>query len=565
MRAGKRYAALLLAAALCVCLLAGCGEKEEGISLSVCAGGAPESLDPIYATEAADQTILMNLYENLMRTAVDVSGGTTVVGGIAKSVSQEENGDGSVTYTFRLRGTRWSDGRAVRADDFVYAWQRLADPASNSPHASILSVVEGYDQVQETGDPTLLQVTAKNDTTLEVVLNGKYDWFLTDVCTAAATLPLRQDVIRKWRDKAAAAQADGEEALAVVPGKWWSDVEKLVTNGPYTAADYVEGESLTTAANERYYGSGSGPRELIFRFAETAEAAWTLYEEKQVDFVWSLPATQMETLAADEDGAKTLTPELGVYTVLMNCGQETFTDPAIRQAMALVIDRSALTQTAGAVAVSAEGLVPPGVPGHDPEADFRTEGGALLDNDPEHYADLCARAREILSQAGYDSGSSIEGLEYFYVNEGNNAALASALTAMWRDTLDIRVTPVPMTEEELTTALEHGEYTLAGTWLTAAGNDAECFLTQWTTDSQDNMAGYANSAYDTLMSIIASAEDGTARMGCLHDAESLLLEDGVLSPLYTSRTAWELRERYTGVCRDARGWFCFSGTVERTV
>ena len=96
------------------------------------------------------------------------------------------------------------------------------------------------------------------------------------------------------------------------------------------------------------------------------------------------------------------------------------------------------------------------------------------------------------------------------------------------------------------------------------GTGAECFLREWTTGSGNNLTGYANSAYDTLMSIIARAEDGTARIGCLHDAEALLLDDAVLAPLYTVGTAWELRDRYTGICRDARGWFSFSGVTERT-
>lgn len=70
---------------------------------------------------------------------------------------------------------------AVRAGDFVFAWQRLADPANDSPSASLLSVVAGYDAVRETGDVSLLQVTAEDDSTLVVVLNGKFDWFLTEV------------------------------------------------------------------------------------------------------------------------------------------------------------------------------------------------------------------------------------------------------------------------------------------------------------------------------------------------------------------------------------------------
>ena len=75
------------------------------------------------------------------------------------------------------------------------------------------------------------------------------------------------------------------------------------------------------------------------------------------------------------------------------------------------------------------------------------------------------------------------------------------------------------------------------------------------------MVGYENSAYDTLMSIIAAAEDGTARLGCLHDAEELLLADAPLAPLYTTVTGWELRDTLTGAVRDAQGWFSFAGVM----
>lgn len=69
---------------------------------------------------------------------------------VAKSYAVEDNLDGTETYTFTLRqNARWSDGKAVTAHDFVYAWQRLADPATGSPHAALLDVVAGYSQARE--------------------------------------------------------------------------------------------------------------------------------------------------------------------------------------------------------------------------------------------------------------------------------------------------------------------------------------------------------------------------------------------------------------------------------
>lgn len=556
MKHWKRRLALLLAAALCVSALAGCARGGDAMSLSVCVGGAPEELDPIYATEPADQTILVHLYENLMRKTAGASG-ATVTNGVAKSATSEENTDGTVTWTFQLRGAEWSDGREVLAGDFVYAWQRLADPANDSPFASLLSVVAGYDEVRETGDVSLLQVTAEDDSTLVVVLNGKYDWFLEEVCTAPATMPLRQDLLT-GESAAEETAEDGAEAAEAAP--WWSDVAGLVTNGPYQVSGYEAGESLTLETSGTYHSDVSGPGTLTFRFADTAEEGQALYDAGTVDFLGVLPEEQMASLVEAESRA--LTPELGTWAVVFNCAQDTLMDARVRRALSLVIDRTAAAEAAGVTARAAEGLIPPGVPESD-EADFRTSGGDLLDNDPNHRADLQEEARALLTEAGYVSVQDLGELEYLYVDAGNGAAVAQALVQAWQSALGLRVTARAVTEDELAAALEEGTFSLAGIEIRALGNDAECFLRQWSSTGGENVSRYANSAYDTLLSVIAGAEDETARLGCLHDAEALLLEEGAVAPLYTTVTAWTLRDSLTGLVRDGRGWFSFAGVVAR--
>ena len=559
MKHWKRRLALLLAAALCVSALAGCARGGDAMSLSVCVGGAPEELDPIYATEPADQTILVHLYENLMRKTAGASG-ATVTNGVAKSATSEENTDGTVTWTFQLRGAEWSDGREVLAGDFVYAWQRLADPANDSPFASLLSVVAGYDEVRETGDVSLLQVTAEDDSTLVVVLNGKYDWFLEEVCTAPATMPLRQDLLTGESAAEETAEDGAEAAEAAEAAPWWSDVAGLVTNGPYQVSGYEAGESLTLETSGTYHSDVSGPGTLTFRFADTAEEGQALYDAGTVDFLGVLPEEQMASLVEAESRA--LTPELGTWAVVFNCAQDTLMDARVRRALSLVIDRTAAAEAAGVTARAAEGLIPPGVPESD-EADFRTSGGDLLDNDPNHRADLQEEARALLTEAGYVSVQDLGELEYLYVDAGNGAAVAQALVQAWQSALGLRVTARAVTEEELAAALEEGTFSLAGIEIQALGNDAECFLRQWSSTGGENVSRYANSAYDTLLSVIAGAEDETARLGCLHDAEALLLEEGAVAPLYTTVTAWTLRDSLTGLVRDGRGWFSFAGVVAR--
>lgn len=554
MQRHKRVAALILSAAMLVFLLTGCIGNETGLSLSVCVGSKATTLDPIYAEDIESQTVLAHLYENLMRITPDSSGGTAVVNGMAKEIASEKNADGTVTYTFHLRNAKWSDGKKVRAEDFVYAWQRLADPSSHSPHAALLSVVCGYAEARAQGDMSLLQISAKNDTTLSVTLNGNYDWFLSEVCTSPATMPLRRDVVQSL--KASGTQADDGSKT----GSWWADPTALVTNGPYIATA-SNPNSLQLSANDRYHSEQFGPVSITFCYAASAESAQALYADNAVDAVWPLTDTRMAELVATVQNP---VPQLHTYAVVYNCANSLFADPLLRQAVALTIDRVSIAEQAGVGAIPSEGLVPPGVPENE-EGDFRTLASPLLDNDPECCEENRQLARELLSNAGYDSGAALGALEYLYADEGSNGEIAQLLCQQWQESLGVQVTPKGVTFQELWATLRAGNYTLAGVDLEALGNDAECFLMNWTSRSYNNVAGYENSAYDTLMSIVAGAAAGTARMGCLHDAEALLLGDYALSPLYTKGTAWELRENLTGAARDARGWFCFSNVTERTL
>lgn len=191
-------------------------QQGGGAELSVCVDGGFSNLDPIYAQDISSQTVLVHLYENLMRVTADGSGGATVVNGMAKSVDTKENGDGTVTYTFHLRTAKWSDGQRVKAGDFVYAWQRLVDPASHSPYANLLSVVCGYQEARSEKDVSLLQISAPSDSVFEVTLNGNFDWFLREVCTSPATMPLRQDVVQRLKETGSPERRRGRSGCRLV-------------------------------------------------------------------------------------------------------------------------------------------------------------------------------------------------------------------------------------------------------------------------------------------------------------------------------------------------------------
>lgn len=538
----KRTTAALLAVCLCLGLLGGCGQDaaEEGFTLNAALVGKMPSGDPAMVTDPAGETLLLHVYENLMRpTAANAAGKTSAAEGVAKSYDEEENADGTVTYTFHLRdNARWSDGRRVKADDFVFAWRRLADPAASSPNHALLKMVQGYAEVRETGDTAQLAVSAKNDSTLVVTLSYKCPYFLSDICTAAATMPLRES--------------------AIGTAGWAENWTGLVTNGAYRVEEQ-SGEGLTAVRNERYHGKADGPQRIGFRFAEDADAAWALYQSGEVDFTPQLPAAELEKRA--KSGSWSAIPDSATYCILFNNAVEPLADPQVRQALSLAIDRGQISELTGTAVTAAGALVPHGIPQSD-EEDFRTAGGGLLTTEPEQAAGDQAQAQRLLSQSGYAGGDAFPKLEYLYAADDSATAAAQAVRQMWHDVLRIDVTLKAVTRTELEEALSSGDYTLAAAPVGTCCYDAMGFLEHWETDAPDNVLGYSNSAFDTLLAVIRGASDEAARLACLHDAEQLLLEDGALAPLYVTGSDWLLREDYSGAYRDGLGRFCFQSVAE---
>ena len=560
----KRVAALLMAAVLTSGILAGCGEKPEEPPvvttevperLTVCLGGALTSLDPIRTTKTQDMTVLCHLYENLLIPAVDENGAVTPAPGIAESWESKKNADGSVTYTFRLRSAKWSDGTSVLARDFEYAWKRLADPVTASPNARLLSIVKGFDEVQAGADIDTLQVKALGPSEFSVTITGSFDWFLREVCTAAATMPLQETVVQELKAAAIAKnQADAANGLPMT-ATWCSDYTKLVTNGPYHVESYDDA-SVTLVSSDFYWNEADRPARIRVVFNETAEAGWALHSAGVVDVLADVPAARLKELA--QDAAWSPLPTLTTTLLLFNNNAAPLDDPLVRSALHLSVSRAALGSAVGAALIPATGFVPFGV--SDPEdVDFRTHGGALIPSGPDEETAALATAGDQLLQAGYDEITPLPALELLYTDTERHAATARALAEQWMNRLNITVTPVAVTAEELNTALEVGTFSLALTDFTGYINDAQGFMDAWTTDSQTNTVGYSNTAYDTLLAVIGSAGSDQARRGCLHDAEDLLFRAVPFSPLYFVGTDYAVSDRLDGVIRSNRGVFRFTG------
>ena len=136
-----------------------------------------ESLDPQVATDGTSFEVIANYTDGL--TQMDADG--AAVPAIAESWDVSEDG---TIYTFHLReDANWSNGEPVTANDFVFAWQRAADPALASEYSYMLSDIG---QIKNAAaiiagemDKSELGVKAIDDKTLEVTLEVPVSYFLS--------------------------------------------------------------------------------------------------------------------------------------------------------------------------------------------------------------------------------------------------------------------------------------------------------------------------------------------------------------------------------------------------
>lgn len=551
MKQAKRLLALALA--LCMALtLCACGEAEqEHLTVRAAFVGAPSTLDPARAVTETEKTVVAHLFENLMKQSLN-----GVTAAQAGSYVYTDNMDGTETYTFTLRNDiYWSDGQPVTAEDFVFAWQRLVDPETRSPHASILNMVAGYAQAAA-GDPSALQVSAPDARTFVVTIEGHCAYFLPVVCTAVSTMPVRADMVQPEADTdddaaSDSAESDGDTAPEE-SADWSMSGDTLLTNGPYTVTTMTE-EGMTASVAGKYYDARRlSPGQLEFTYVSGTDEAMALYDSEAVDFVMH---------AAEVEGAVEASAS-SVRTILINQMATSLVE-VLRQAMSLVIDRNALADAAGDSFRGADGLIPYGIV-TSTGVSFREANGAAIDNDPEGYEARCQAALELLREAGYTSSrlEHMTPVSLLYEAGSANASIVTQLQLIWREKLGVRINARSVSPEEMTAALESGEFSLALVDISGDRNTALGYLNRFSSGQQGNFGQYYSNAYDMLIRTAANASSDEARDAYLADAEAMLLESGYVMPLYNATYRWLLRPTLTGLQTDGMGVFSFQNIVK---
>ncbi|WP_099320277.1 peptide ABC transporter substrate-binding protein [Anaerococcus sp. Marseille-P3625] len=503
--------------------------KKDGV-LDINIASEPETIDPQLNT-AADGAIMLNhLFESLIRWDDDGNGNAVLKPGMAESWEVSEDG---LTWTFKLRDAKWSDGKPVTAEDFVYAWNRLVDPKTGADYEYMLDMVKGYEEKK-------LDISAPDEKTFVVNLNVKCPYF-EEICAFPAVMPVRKDIIEAHKT-------------------WTQDPSTLISNGPFKLEKWDHNSVLSMVKNEEYYDADSVKAEkLAFHLQDDQNAIYASYRSGDLDFVNSVPQEEVKKLLDSKE--LKVKPYVGTYFVCFNTEKEPFNDPKVRKAFSLAIDRNFIVnQVTGQGQQAATGYVPAGVydaKGADGD-DFRTTGGDYYSIKDEDYDKNVEEAKKLMEEAGFKDGEGFPQIEYLYNTDENHKAIAEALQNMWQEKLGVQVSLQNQDWNVFLKERKEGNYNIARHGWIADYNDPMSFIDMWLTGGGNNDAQYSNPEFDKFVKAAKATSDQNERMENMHKAEDILIgEDNVVAPLYFYTNSYMIKPNIKGMYYTPLGYFFF--------
>jgi oligopeptide transport system substrate-binding protein len=475
----------------------------------------PSSLDPMRVQDPASVLITRQLYEGLTRWD---AAGERVRPAAAESIDVS---DDARTFTITLRDdASFHNGDPVTAQDFAFAFDRLAQRKNGADIAYLLELVKGFDEVNAFGDAKSLSgIKTPDARTLVIELSEPYANFPA-VLTHPSLVPLPEEAFK----------ASDEFS------------SRPIGNGPFEMAQPFElGAAVVLRAVEDHFQDPDieGIRFLPF---PDAASSWVPFTNDQLD-ITEVPTTRIEQASEDygEDGFVPLL--VGSYYGF-NLDSEELDDPRKRRAVNLAIDRAALAEDIFADTLQApRGIVPSGMPGFTDDA----------------CGDLCrfdaGEARRLVRKL--PEGRRRVTLEY--TREQLQGRVARKVRDDLEDVgLDVRLRGYPF--NRYLKRLSDGDHSMYRLGWIGEYLDPHVFLSAlFHSDSPDNHTGFASKRVDKLLAKAQRESDEAARLGLYRRIEEVILERIPLAPVGSFRMFWAAAPRVKGVEFDVLGGFDAAG------
>lgn len=433
--------------------------------------------DPANISSDPEVVFAGHVYDYL----VDITPQNTIAPRLATNWTTSEDG---LTYVFTLaQGVTFHDGAAFSAEDVVWTFNRLRDPASGLPTADLYSNIAG---IQATGD---LEVT--------FTLQRPNPFFLFDL--------------------------SDNHALVIQNGV--SDAtQNFNGTGPFKVTQYSPEDRMELEANPAYFVAGQ-PKlaglELIFFNDQTAMVE--ALRGGQVDLVMALSTDLYSGLEGEPGLTLAEVPTNQFDLVRLRSDRAPGDDPRVMQALKLATDREAIYQ----LVQQGFGRIGRDSPIGPLYTQYYSEDTPLPTRDVE-------AARTLLAEAGYQDGLQ---MDLHTPDTGNRPNLAVVLKEQWAEAgVDVNV----VVEPESVYYGDDGwlEVDLGITGWGSRPYPQFYFDVMLTCDAVWNESHYCNPEFDALVETAGTSLDEQARVDAYRQIQRILLESGpVMIPYFYTQLA----------------------------
>lgn len=565
----KKLAALILCLVMVLAVFASCtmDEDDKGAIVNMYLFNEIRCFDPLYAYsnevsteyDTTDEVFQQKLYANA--EAVELLG--LLYDGLFKldangkvkkalcknyTITENQDDEGVTTYkmVITLNETRWSDGTAVQANDFIYTVKRILDPGISSDAACLLFDIKNA-RLVKSGDISRdrLGISAPDPYTIEIEFEDThdYDQFLENLASPML-VPLRENKVNKPLTDEKGELIYGDNGLPALSNEWCTTATALVCSGPFfiRKIDSELGKEMVLERNKYYYSDAEKeervdkyvtPYRIIVHFDFSLDEVLAAYNEGTLFYVGALTNEAFKQY----ESSLTIRDELSTGCYMFNTSKELFQNPDVRRALSLALDRNVM---AGFITASlpATGLVP--------KAAYDTKFGTSY---REHYGDVIstsadiAAAKDALSKAGVKGGEIKILVRNFTAND--EQGMAEYAKSQWEQ-LGFTVKVDARGRNRFQAIFHEGDYDVVYTdWQTytvrpfsvlapfSINYSGTALDTEHHNyDPKPNVTGYSNPEYDALIAEAEAYKEGSReRNDKLYEAEKLLMEDMPIIPL----------------------------------
>lgn len=465
-------------------------------------GAEPDTLDPHRAGGTWEHNIIADMFTGLTAKAANGD----VIPGAAESWTVSDDG---LVYTFNLRESMvWSDGVPVTAEDFVFAWRRIIDPATAARYAALLFPIKNANAIS-TGQlpPDQMGIRAVDSSTVEITLESPAP-YLPELLSHYVSFPIPRHIVERY-------------------GEDWVKPGSMVSNGAYVFEEWISNAHVKVTKNPLFYEADQVAIDTVFYYPiDDSRTALKMFRAGEIDMnvaTGGFPAAMAQELQEEMPGEARIFPYLGNLILPFNVTKPPFDDVRVRKAVSMLIDRDIISnRVMGVGSEPAFAFVPPQTASH--------KSGARVDFADLTMAERREEAKRLLAEAGYTEDNPLR-FEITYRSSYDNTRRISAIAAMMRQA-GVIADILPFDTRIAYNRYDTADYEMGDAGWVADYNDPYNFLYLMLCDAGPmNWSKYCNPEYDVLIEQASRTLDMDERAELMSQAEQVMLDDHAIAPM----------------------------------